>query len=172
MYLSIRTLALCLALDLLYTASLQAQTVTYTLTDLGPVTTVNAISPDASTVVGSQVVAGRQTAFLLFPTTTTLGYLPQGHFSHANGVAGSSVVGDSSTGPFGLYTHAFQWTPDTGMQDLGTTGAVDLFSAATGINGAGTIVGYADSPDRRTIVPVMWMGGMISILPTLSAGPA
>jgi probable HAF family extracellular repeat protein len=144
----------------------------YTLTDLGPVLTVHAISTNGTTVVGSQLAAGEQTAFVLFPTVTNLGYLPQGNFSRANSAYSSTVVGYSSTGPYGLYTHAFRWTPATGMQDLGTTGATDLFSAATGINGAGTIVGYADSPNRSTIVPVVWINGTISILPTLSAGHA
>jgi len=117
-------------------------------------------------------VGRQQTAFVLSPTTTNLGYLPQGNFSRANGAYGPAVVGYSSTGPFALYTHAFRWTAAAGMQDLGTTGAVDLFSAATGINGAGTIVGYADSPDRATIVPVVWIEGQVSLLPTLSTDNA
>jgi probable HAF family extracellular repeat protein len=144
--------------------------VQYLITDLGPSQVFN-IAPTATTVVGSQL-APNQTAFVLYPTTTDLGFLPQGGFSRANGAYGQAVVGYSSTGPFGLYTHAFRWTAATGMQDLGTAGAIDLFSAATALNAAGTMVGYAERPDRGGIVPVMWVGGQITILPTLSAGHA
>jgi len=135
----------------------------YTITDLGPSQVFN-IAPTDTTVVGSQLVPN-QTAFVLYPTTTNLGYLPQGGFSRANGAYGQAVVGYASTGPFGLYTHAFRWTQAAGMQDLGTTGTADLFSAATALNSAGTIVGYADSPTRQGIVPVAWRGGQITILP-------
>ena len=42
-------------------------------------------------------------------------------------------------------THAFLWSPTTGMQDLGSIG--DGSSYANGINNAGQVVGYYESAD-------------------------
>jgi probable HAF family extracellular repeat protein len=50
-------------------------------------------------------------------------------------VGGSDTTGDTTS-------HAFLWTRDTGMQDLGTL-AGDVFSTAIGINDAGQIVGVS-----------------------------
>jgi probable HAF family extracellular repeat protein len=169
---SLRSIGLLFTLVLLWTTALQAQPITYTITDLGPVITVDAIAPDGSMITSSQLVSGEQTAFLVRPTSTNLGYLPQGVFSKANGVNSTTVVGYAGTGRFSLFTHAFVWTAATGMHDLGTTGTDDLFSAAIGINGAGTIVGHGDAPDRSRLVPLVWMAGTVSILPTLSTGDA
>src|SRR5205807_1232371 len=130
------------------------QPLTYTITDLGPALTVGAVGSQGTPIVGTQMVAQQQVA-VRFSPYTPLGALPNGTFSKANGTNGTGIVGYASTGPFALYTHGFHWNATTGMVDLGTTGAVDLFSAATGMNRTGTIVGYADSPDRATIVPVV-----------------
>src|SRR5262249_32517158 len=124
-----------------------------------------------STVVGSQTVAGSQAAAELFPTLTTLAGC-----CRANDVAGDVIVGDSSflLGSFPTFdrfgNHAFRFTPGGGIEDLGTTGDPSLFSAATGVNAAGLIVGYGDSADRSTIVALTWTGGVVAILPSLVDG--
>jgi uncharacterized membrane protein len=142
----------------------------YMLTDLGE-GIVTTIAHDSNVVVGTRIVGGQQVAFQLYPTVLNLGVLPGGNFSLANGTRDGRYVGYASTGLFGLRTHAFVYDGRTGvMQDLGTTGGSDLFSAATDLN-ATDIVGYADSADGTTIVPVVWVGGTaILVLPTLGGG--
>ena len=54
------------------------------------------------------------------------------------------VVGQGVT-PGGHVEHAFLYTPQQGMQDLGALGGGT--STATAINNAGTVVGYADYPN-------------------------
>ena len=93
-------------------------------------------------------------------------FLPEGNFSRANGVSGPRVVGYSSTGHLGLQTHAFLWTAATGTQDLGTWGDPELFSAATAVNEAATICGYAEDPGL-TSHPVVWIAGQLHDLGTL-----
>jgi probable HAF family extracellular repeat protein len=71
-----------------------------------------------------------------------LGTLPGGNISNAYGVnAHGMVVGVSNGGP--SLTHAFLWTKNTGMKDLGTFGG--NVSWATAINDAAQIVGQAET---------------------------
>jgi probable HAF family extracellular repeat protein len=132
-------------------------------------------SINAEGVVAGSVVLPAQQAVVILPdgTTTPLGFLPDGNFSLANDISGEMVVGYASTGRLALQTHAFAWTSVLGMRDLGTLGDAELFSAATGVNGSGTIVGYGTRPvpgggeERR---PVVWIAEQIADLDTLG-GP-
>jgi len=53
------------------------------------------------------------------------------------------------------------------MQDLPTLGASTLYTHASAVNGAGTIVGNAEAPAGGAIRPVAWLAGKISDLGTL-----
>jgi probable HAF family extracellular repeat protein len=87
------------------------------------------------------VVGGNGHAFVLVNGVyQDLGVLPGGNWSSAYGINNSgTVVGYSSlaSGNFG----AFVWTPQSGMQQLGTFGGPDSY--ATGINNNGEVIGYA-----------------------------
>lgn len=54
--------------------------------------------------------------------------------------------------------HAFRWSPSTGMVDLGS---LNNYSAAFGINDAGTAVGYSEAASEPGILiePVRWPAG-------------
>lgn len=61
-------------------------------------------------------------------------------------------------------THAFLWTKSGGIQDLGTLGGA--ISAATGINDAGEVVGYAQTPSRMTAFSWTLATGMVDLDPS------
>jgi probable HAF family extracellular repeat protein len=164
---------------ILWTLSARAAPVSqYTLTDLGATASPMALAPTTNMTVGVQDVDTtpnqHPVAYILAPHVLNLSTLPQGSFSTAQGVSedGATVIGFSSTGPLGLWTHAARWTAASGMVDLGTMGSANLLSAARGINSVGTLVGYADSPDQTTLVPVVWTESTLSRLPTLDGGNA
>ena len=150
----------------------------YTLTDLGATASPMAIAPTTDLTVGLQDVGTtpneQPVASILAPIGLHLSTLPEGTFSTAQGVSGdgATVIGFSSTGPLGLWTHATRWTAAGGVVDLGTLGSADLFSAARGTNSVGTLVGSADSPDQTALVPVVWTASTPSRLPTLDGGDA
>jgi uncharacterized membrane protein len=135
----------------------------YHVTVLGP-GFGTAIDPIEETVVGSR--PGARAAFILAATVRDLGLLPDGTFSNANGVFAGRVCGAASTGPFGLFTHAFVMAPDDSLVDLGTTGDAGLFSSCTALN-QDKEVGFGDSPDRSTILPLVFTDGGIVIRETL-----
>ena len=92
-----------------------------------------------------------------------LGTLPGGSWSSANAAAGEMIVGVSGVG---TQSHAFRWSPATGMVDLGALGAA---STALDINPSGIVVGMGDSADNTQILALRWDGsGGITILPALS----
>jgi probable HAF family extracellular repeat protein len=158
-------LGVCLALLFAWSHAWGAPAAQYTLTDLGEGIAAT-IAHDAPTVVGTRIINRQQFAAQLSPTSATLGTLPGGLGSRATGVLGGRIVGDSGTGPNGFYTHGFLYQNGV-MRDLGTTGAMDLFSSATDLNTT-DITGYGDSPDRRRTVPVLWVDGTAILqLPTL-----
>jgi probable HAF family extracellular repeat protein len=141
--------------------------IAYTLTDLGPVLSVNAIAPDSLTTGGSVTLNREQAAAQFAPTPVTIGQLPEGHGSRVNGAAGTTLVGYGLTGPPAFAQHAFVYTPDGGLVDLGTLDAASLDSAATGLNSAGTIVGYGtDAADH--LVALVWEDGQVRALPPLA----
>jgi probable HAF family extracellular repeat protein len=83
---------------------------------------------------------------------TPLGTLPGGTTSNGLGVNGLGWVVGSSTTASGE-THAFLWTPDGGIIDLGTLGGTS--SRAVDVNDQGYIVGEARNMSNQ-LVPVIW----------------
>jgi probable HAF family extracellular repeat protein len=120
-------------------------------------------------IIGNPIINHTQQAVVKKPhqPVSPLGFLSGGTFSHADGIAGESIVGYSSTGELGLLTHAFLYTPHTGMTDVGTlSGNPEDFSAATSVNLVGSISGYSSSI-IGTIRPVVFIGHVVSDLGTL-----
>lgn len=74
-------------------------------------------------------------------------------------VAGYSLLAD------GVTTHAFLWTKENRMQDLGTLPG-DVFSSASGINDAGQVVG-GSCDANGTCRDFLWDNGVMSDLNTL-----
>jgi len=87
------------------------------------------------------VVGGNGHAFVLANGVyQDLGVLPGGNWSSAYGINNSGTVvgyGSLASGNFG----AFVWTPQSGMQQLGTFGGPNSY--ATGLNNNGEVIGYA-----------------------------
>ena len=149
----------------------------YTIADLGPVRPV-AVSVGRSGVAAGTLLSPEDSqaqAVIARPgqRPQRLGVLPEGTWSEAQGLAGPYVVGTSSTGFAGTTSHAFRWTAREGMQDLGTLGAPELVSSATGVNGAGVIAGVAQAAngtfDQRAVV---WTLSGIQDLGTLGGAQA
>jgi len=68
------------------------------------------------------------------------------------------IVGHSAIPPDGSVVHAFTWTVESGMSDLGTLGGKYNFSLAFAVNKLGTlIVGWSSSQFLGTdSLPVVW----------------
>ena len=112
----------------------------YDVVDLGR-GTVGAL--DAAGNAYGSTIGSTQQAAQYTPALVTLGFLPQGTFSLANGHQNGRTVGYSGTGTHSLQTHAF--LHENGVTtDLGTAGLPEWFSAAVAINGQ-RIVGYCDN---------------------------
>jgi probable HAF family extracellular repeat protein len=78
-------------------------------------------------------------------------------------VAGTSALSGNTT------HHAFLWTWETGMQDLGILPG-DLVSAGLGINNRGQVVGNsvsAPGPPTGNPHPFLWQDGVLADLNTL-----
>jgi probable HAF family extracellular repeat protein len=153
-----------------------AQTVTYTITDLGTLpggTTSSARDiNEAGQVVGfAENSAGVDRAFLYSNCVRKdLGTLPSGTTSSASGInEAGQVVGDfitSEVGEGGF--HVFLYSNSTGaMQDLGNLGG--FFGFSTDINDAGQVVGFADTLgiDIRAF---LYSNGAMKNLGTLPGG--
>jgi probable HAF family extracellular repeat protein len=81
------------------------------------------------------------------------------------------VVGHSEL-PNDASFHAFLWTRETGMKDLGTLQG-DFASLALGINDGGVVVGASIGPAFSTFRAVLWEKGTMTDLNTLvDANPA
>jgi probable HAF family extracellular repeat protein len=111
------------------------------LLDLGPLT--GATSSSANAINSSGEVAGTFSngglfqAFLFNGTkVVNLGTPGVSSYGLAINDAGAVVGNEVVHG----YFNAFEWTPGSGMQDLGTLGGTQSY--AYGINDAGTVVGY------------------------------
>ncbi|HTR67358.1 MAG TPA: hypothetical protein VMH85_16380 [Terriglobales bacterium] len=100
----------------------------------------------------------------------SLGTLPDGTFSGANGINNfNQVVGTSNYGPSPNDLHAFYWTKAGGMIDLGTLGGE--FSLANAINNSTQVVGYSSFDTTTNSHAFIWTAasGMMD-LGTLSSG--
>ncbi|MBV9769364.1 MAG: hypothetical protein JOZ32_07325 [Bryobacterales bacterium] len=78
-------------------------------------------------------------------------------------VVGSSAIAGSA------HNHAFLWTWETGMQDLGTLSG-DVMSAGFSINNRGEVVGAsvgAPGPPMGNVRPFLWKNGKMLDLTTL-----
>ena len=93
-----------------------------------------------------------------------------GHFAHTinnNGevIGWSDITGDTAV-------HAFRWTRNSGLQDLGTL-AGDGHSIGLGINDQGVITGISASSDFNSIRAFVWRGGVMTdlnqLIPATSA---
>jgi RHS repeat-associated protein len=130
---------LLLLLSVVPKTLLFSQSLSYTITDLGP-GTANGIN-DLGQVVGTATLpSGAQHAFVWTSgVIVDIGTLPQ--FLQSSAATGINVLGQvvgNSSASDGSQ-HAFSWTAGSGMTDLGTLGGA--FSAATALNSAGTVVG-------------------------------
>jgi probable HAF family extracellular repeat protein len=104
-------------------------------------------SGDCSTYNGSALTDLLQLHALLWETGVVinlgnLGGTGRGAGNVANSINNSSEVVGNSDLPGDVANHAFRWTQQKGIQDLGTL-AGDVNSAAIGLNDAGVIVGLS-----------------------------
>jgi probable HAF family extracellular repeat protein len=78
-------------------------------------------------------------------------------------VTGVSTLADNS------HIHAFLWTKETGMQDLGTLPG-DVNSGGLGTNNQGDIVGASINGDAATGSPraILWHNGVMTDLNSLA----
>ena len=94
-------------------------------------------------------VALSQSAFAQSYQALDLGTLKNGTYSKANAInSGGQIAGESGVGALDSNSveipHAFFWTKEKGMTDLGTF-AGGIHSTATGVNAGGMVVGYSDN---------------------------
>jgi len=80
----------------------------------------------------------------------------------------AEVVGNSDTAGDKAF-HAFRWTRNTGMEDLGTL-AGDGYSVGLSINDQGVITGISIAPDFSSLRAFVWRGGTMTDLNQLVPG--
>ena len=93
-----------------------------------------------------------------------------GAWSLARDITTSGIIVGEAT--FSTGVHAFRWSPDSGLHDLGML-AEHRSSTATSINAAGVIVGSStgDGPLPPPQRAVRWVEGQIADLTTLVDAP-
>jgi probable HAF family extracellular repeat protein len=139
--------------------------------DSGQVTGASFLAPDVEGRIESH-------AFLWTPGADILdlGTLPGGVNSDADAVSNSGHVVGWSDVPVGAdgfahTTHAFLWSADTGMHDLGSLSGPAGTSFATAVNDSGQVVGYSSVPgDDSATHAFRWTAGLMQPLGTLG-GP-
>lgn len=95
-------------------------------------------------------------------------FAPGGH-GGANAINDNGVVVGWSLTAIGPQ-HAFRWTAEAGMRDLGTI-PTSHESVALDVNNRGEIVGYATWADGIGAIPLLWTkDGDLIRLPVLPAG--
>jgi len=98
-------------------------------------------------VAGSISTQGQQAAVTRSDGMVTLiGFLPDGNFKPCQWYQPEMVVGYSSTGWLGLQTTPLSGPPPGDCRISAPWAIRKLFSAATAVNGVGTIGGYATRP--------------------------
>ena len=88
--------------------------------------------------------------------------------NHACAINNNGQVVGHSDLPNDTSFHAFLWTKQTGMRDLGTLQA-DYASLGLGINDAGEVVGQSFGPNFSTMRAFIWQKGTMTDLNTLVA---
>ena len=86
--------------------------------------------------------------------------------NHGQIVGFANVSGDLVNGQLALKFHAFLWTKDRGMRDLGTLPG-DAISEALGINEAGQVVGVSFGAGFSHPRGFLWQNGLMTDLNTL-----
>jgi probable HAF family extracellular repeat protein len=111
-------------------------------------------------IAGQSDVGGYALASLWRPRTgvENLGALPGGDYSLALAINNLFQVVGYSAFPGGddHYFHAFLWTKDVGMQDLGTLAPSPSTSEAFGINDLGDVVGYTQYNQYAEFHAFVW----------------
>lgn len=119
---------------------------------------------DSGQVVGMSNSTNRATLWTA-DSEIDLGTLTTGGSSVALGINNAGVVVGSDSDPTGRITHAFQWTPNGGMQYLPSLGG--NYAEAVAINDLGQAVGWAAPADTSIYShAVMWANGTIADLGT------
>jgi probable HAF family extracellular repeat protein len=116
-------------------------------------------------VVGQSNLAGDQTfhPFLWDKgTLTDLGTLggPCGSSNAINEEGAVVGIADIAGVPCGVQSHAFLWTPKSGVNDLGTVGT-DCISNGFDVNNKNQVVGISVSCDGNAAEAVLWENGQI-----------
>jgi probable HAF family extracellular repeat protein len=166
---ALRLLAIVLCgLVLTLSQPVLAQTILYTVTDLGTLggasSQANGINDSGQVVGYAYTPSGSTHAFLYSGgIMTDLGTLPGGTQSVAYGInASGQVVGYSSIDSSGD-DHAFLYSGGV-MKDLGTLGGSG--SAAYGINASGQVIGNANTASHANHA-FLYSGGIMTDLGTL-----
>ncbi len=109
-------------------------------------------------------------------TPTDLGTLggaawntPMAINSHGDVTGFANVPGGATPGSF--FPHAFLWTPENGIRDLGTLGGDDVLSEGLGMNDRGQVVGLSCTAHFASCRAFIWAGGVMTDLNQLVDGP-
>lgn len=116
---------------------------------------------------GGAIIGGNGHAFVLANGAfRDLGVLPGGDWSAAYGINTSGTVVGYGTAGSGIF-RAFVWTPQNGMQELGTLGGANSY--ATAVNNSGEVVGHASLANQYQHA-FLAVGAMMTDLGTLGGG--